>query len=93
MLSCSGRFLSRSLSYSFASWNGESGNEKVAQSSSETKPFSSLPGPTPLPLLGNTRELMANSNRFLGSYMDESFKKYGDIFKVSAVGEYYQRYY
>ena len=45
------------------------------------KPFSAIPGPKGLPILGNVRELGANSSK-LHLYLNQCFKEYGDIFKL-----------
>ena len=51
----------------------------------EVKPFSSIPGPKPLPVVGNLFELSRNING-LQDYYGDCFKKYGDIFKYHALG-------
>ncbi len=48
-------------------------------------PFQSMPGPKPLPIVGNSLELKRNLAR-LRMYFQESFKEYGDIFRVKTVG-------
>ena len=50
-----------------------------------TKPFGAIPSPSPLPLLGNMREANFNRHRF-NLYLDECFKKYGEIFKLKFLG-------
>ena len=47
----------------------------------DVKPFSAIPGPRGLPILGNVRELGANFNK-LHLYLYRCFKEYGDIFKL-----------
>ena len=47
----------------------------------DVKPFSAIPGPKGLPILGNVRELGANSSK-LHLYLNQCFKEYGDIFKL-----------
>ena len=53
---------------------------------SRLKPFSAMPGPRPLPVIGNTREMSKNSDDFC-KYLDQGFKKYGDIFKLHLFGK------
>ena len=50
------------------------------------KPFSEIPGPRQLPLIGNGREMAANSRRFW-MYLHEGFEKYGEIYKLNAFGK------
>ena len=50
------------------------------------KPFSAIPGPKPLPIIGNVVELNANIKRY-NLYTDECFREYGDIFKFSYFGK------
>ena len=47
----------------------------------DVKPFSAIPGPKGLPILGNVRELGANFNK-LHLYLYQCFKEYGEIFKL-----------
>ena len=51
----------------------------------EVKPFSSIPGPKPLPVVGIMFELRRNINR-MQDYYGECFDKYGDIFKYEVPG-------
>ena len=53
--------------------------------SSSPKPFSAIPGPKPLPLLGNLRDIIPNRKRAF-VYFQECFEKYGEIFKLSIKG-------
>lgn len=48
-----------------------------------TKPFSAVPGPRPLPFLG---DMSVNMHR-IPAYHDECFKKYGEIFKLKLLSE------
>lgn len=50
------------------------------------KPFSAIPGPKGLPLVGNSKELSANVNR-IRLYYAECFEEYGDIFKLKIPGQ------
>jgi len=59
------------------------------QSSSAIKqplPFNAMPGPKPIPVMGNALQLKQNVHR-LRTYYEECFKKYGDIFRVKALGK------
>ena len=59
--------------------------ENATPATSSPKPFSAIPGPKPLPLLGNLRDLIPNRGKgFL--YFHECFEKYGKIFKYSIMG-------
>lgn len=51
----------------------------------ECKPFSAMPGPKPLPVVGNMRDMYNNSSTF-HLYLDKCFKEYGDIFKLKIFG-------
>ena len=51
-------------------------------------PFSAMPGPKPLPLLGNSLELNKNLEN-LRLYFQEGFNKFGDIYKIKGTGMYY----
>ena len=53
---------------------------------SRLKPFSAMPGPRPLPVIGNTREMLVNRNT-LHLYLEQCFEKYGDIFKLKQFGK------
>ena len=46
----------------------------------DVKPFSAIPGPRGLPILGNLKDLSANISQ-LHLYLYRCFKEYGDIFK------------
>ena len=51
-------------------------------------PFSAMPGPKPLPLLGNSLELKKNLEN-LRLYYREGFNKFGDIYRIKGIGMYY----
>ena len=57
----------------------------AAPATSSPKPFSAIPGPKPLPLLGNLRDFIPQEGRFF-VYFHECFEKYGEIFKYSIMG-------
>ncbi len=50
------------------------------------KPFSAVPGPRPLPILGNTIEMRKNQERSY-LYHEECFLHYGEIFKLRTMGK------
>lgn len=50
------------------------------------KPFSAIPGPKPLPFVGNTIAMAVNSNRYT-AFHEECFKEYGDIFKLKLLSK------
>lgn len=54
------------------------------------KPFSAIPGPKPLPLVGNMVIMGAHVNRFT-AFQEQCFKKYGEIFKLKLLGKYLLR--
>ena len=49
-------------------------------------PFSVMPGPKALPLIGNSLELKKNFER-LRLYYQEGFEKYGKIYRVKGMGK------
>ena len=51
------------------------------------KPYSEIPGPKPLPLLGNSLQMRANRNR-LRHYFYDGFQEFGDIYKLDIFGLY-----
>ena len=50
------------------------------------KPFSEIPGPRRLPIIGNGLDMRANTHRFR-HYLHEGFSSYGDIYKLKAFSE------
>ena len=54
---------------------------------SKIKPFSEIPGPTPLPILRNILDFRRNSSRLI-YYLEECYEKYGEIFKLEVPGQY-----
>ena len=50
------------------------------------KPFSEMPGPRRLPVVGNGFDMKANTHR-LREYLNEGFSSYGDIYKLKAFSE------
>ena len=49
------------------------------------KPFDAMPGHKPLPFIGNSWELKNNLSR-INYYYQESFEKYGDIYRLKTMG-------
>jgi len=49
------------------------------------KPFDAIPGPKPLPFIGNSREMKNNLGRF-SLYLHDGFEKYGDIYRLKGMG-------
>ena len=54
------------------------------------KPFSAVPGPRPLPILGNLIEMRKNQER-LRLHYEECFLQYGEIFKLRVMGKLLKR--
>ena len=54
--------------------------------STTLKPFSAMPGPQPWPLVGCIPEVYPIRHTF-HQYLDECFRKYGDIFKLKLFGK------
>ena len=54
----------------------------------QAKPFNSIPGPKPLPLLGNFLDIVKvrKSGENLFEFYDKGFKKYGEIMKITIPG-------
>lgn len=50
------------------------------------KSFSSIPGPKPLPVVGNIPTLYASRTKE-PLFFDKCFKEYGDIFKLNLFGK------
>ena len=51
------------------------------------KPFSAVPGPKPLPIIGNM--IVMRKNRYRNRlYFEECFMKYGEIVKISIIGKH-----
>ncbi len=60
----------------------------VKSGTQSPKPFSDIPGPAPVPFLGNSMELKKNYDR-LQYYYHDCFEKYGSIFKLKTVGGFF----
>ena len=58
---------------------------KQAQASEAVKPFDAMPGPKPLPVLGNLLEIKKNTKR-LRYYLHEGLQKYGGIARLRLPG-------
>ena len=54
-------------------------------SAAEPKPFSAIPGPKGLPVLGSLLDLRRNTKQ-LHVFVDDHLKKYGDIVKLKLPG-------
>ena len=59
--------------------------ESTAKPPQDVKPFSAIPGPKPLPVLGNLLEFRKNSTR-MSQFLGECYEKYGEIFKLEMPG-------
>ena len=80
--SCSRVVLSAVLSRSASA----SAQPEAAASSDDTlKPFSAIPGPKPLPVIGNLLDFSRNSKR-LNEFFGECYQKYGQVYKLEAPG-------
>lgn len=61
----------------------------AAQGEPVPKPFSEMPGPPQLPIIGNGKDMGANVHRFR-EYLDENFA-YGDIYRLKAFSKYFKQ--
>ncbi len=62
--------------------------QQAATRPQQAKPFNSIPGPKPLPLLGNFLDIAKarKSGENLADFYDKGFKKYGEIMKMTLPG-------
>ena len=58
---------------------------RKSEQSSEIKPFSAIPGPKPLPVIGNLLDIKRNLPS-MRLYVERCIKEYGGIFKLKYPG-------
>ncbi len=68
--------------------SSHSKQQAAARRPQQAKPFNSIPGPKPLPLLGNFLDIakVRKSGENLFEFYDKGFKKYGEILKITLPG-------
>ena len=62
--------------------------QQAATRPQQAKPFNSIPGPKPLPLLGNFLDIARSrkSGVPMTEFYDKGLKKYGEIMKITIPG-------
>ncbi len=62
--------------------------QQAATRTQQAKPFNSIPGPKPLPLLGNFLDIARSrkSGVPMVEFYDKGLKKYGEIMKITIPG-------
>ena len=80
----------RQLSQPAAQQECAPGTDGAAQAAA-AKPFNSMPGPKPFPVVGNLPYLYANRRKLqFHNFIDQCFRKYGGIFKLHLLGKLYR---